>query len=110
MICSWALEQELFYDQTWDPRLAEKGEKPGREGETRRCLDQGIQTRKQVQEQQCERAGECRMLVTEVGAFQCGKEELGCEVRGWETRNSAVHWKWTSTAEEMLQRQEDEDR
>lgn len=48
MICSWTLEQELFYDQTWDPRLAEKGEKPGREGETRRCLDQGIQTRKQV--------------------------------------------------------------
>lgn len=26
------------------------------------------------------------MLVTEVGAFQCGKEELGCEVRGWETQ------------------------
>lgn len=38
MICSWTLEQELFYDQTRGPRLAEKGEKPGREGETKRCL------------------------------------------------------------------------
>lgn len=62
MICSWTLEQELFYDQTRDPRLAEKGEKPGREGETKRCLAQGTRTRKQVPEQQCERAGSAECM------------------------------------------------